>query len=79
MPGHFWLVGMRERAAKLRAELRIYSEPLAGTEIDLRVPANVAYKGFGTTQRTSWPRSWLNHLRKWTNTNANRRNAEGVR
>jgi signal transduction histidine kinase/ligand-binding sensor domain-containing protein len=43
VPGHFGLVGMRERARKLGASLDVWSKPGAGTEIDLRVPANVAY------------------------------------
>jgi len=43
-PGHFGLMGMRERAQKVRAHLDIWSKPSAGTEIDLRVPAEVAYR-----------------------------------
>ena len=42
-PGHFGLIGMRERANKLGAQLDIWSKPGAGTEVDLRVPAKVAY------------------------------------
>ena len=42
--GHFGLTGMRERAEKLGAELQILSRPGIGTEIDLRVPAKVAYR-----------------------------------
>jgi signal transduction histidine kinase len=43
-PGHFGLVGMRERAKKLGAHLEVWSRPGAGTEVDLRVPASVAYQ-----------------------------------
>jgi signal transduction histidine kinase/ligand-binding sensor domain-containing protein len=43
-PGHFGLLGMRERAKRLGAHLTIWSSPGVGTEIDLRVPARVAYK-----------------------------------
>jgi signal transduction histidine kinase/ligand-binding sensor domain-containing protein len=43
-PGHFGLVGMRERARKLGAHLEVWSKPGAGTEVELRVPANVAYR-----------------------------------
>jgi signal transduction histidine kinase/ligand-binding sensor domain-containing protein len=43
-PGHFGLLGMRERAKKLGGRLEIWSKPDAGTEIDLRVPADVAYR-----------------------------------
>ena len=42
-PGHFGLIGMRERAKKLGAHLDVWSKPGEGTEFDLRVPANVAY------------------------------------
>src|ERR1700722_4505320 len=41
--GHYGLPGMRERASKVGAKLDIYSRPGAGTEIDLRVPAAIAY------------------------------------
>jgi signal transduction histidine kinase/ligand-binding sensor domain-containing protein len=43
-PGHFGLIGMRERAKKLGGHLEVWSRPGAGTEIDLRVPADVAYR-----------------------------------
>jgi len=42
--GHFGLIGMRERAKKLGGQIEIWSKPEAGTEIDLRVPAHVAYR-----------------------------------
>lgn len=42
-PGHFGLVGMRERAKRLGGNLDVWSKPGAGTEVDLRVPAQVAY------------------------------------
>jgi signal transduction histidine kinase len=42
-PGHFGLLGMRERAKKLGGHLEIWSKLDAGTEINLRIPAAVAY------------------------------------
>jgi len=51
-PGHFGLIGMRERANKLGGQLDVWSKPGAGTEIDLRVPANVAYR----RSKTRWGR-----------------------
>jgi signal transduction histidine kinase/ligand-binding sensor domain-containing protein len=42
-PGHFGLAGMRERAGKLGAHLKVWSKPGAGTEVELRVPASMAY------------------------------------
>jgi len=41
--GHFGLVGMRERAKRLGAKLDVWSKESAGTEIELSVPAAVAY------------------------------------
>jgi signal transduction histidine kinase len=43
-PGHWGLFGMRERAQKIGGQLNIWSKPGAGTEIELTVPANVAYR-----------------------------------
>jgi signal transduction histidine kinase/ligand-binding sensor domain-containing protein len=56
-PGHFGLLGMRERAKKLGAHLEVWSKPGAGTEIDLRVPARVAYRQPQPESRGV--RSWL--------------------
>lgn len=42
--GHWGLKGMRERAGRLGGELEVWSDPGAGTEIELRVPASVAYE-----------------------------------
>jgi signal transduction histidine kinase/ligand-binding sensor domain-containing protein len=50
-PGHFGLIGMRERANKLGAHLEVWSKPGAGTEVNLRVPAEVAYKRSQTAPR----------------------------
>ena len=57
MPGHFGLIGMRERTKKLGAHLEVWSKPGAGTEVDLRVPADVAYRRSTTALRGA--RSWL--------------------
>jgi signal transduction histidine kinase len=42
-PGHWGLVGMRERAAIIGACLNINSQPGIGTEIEVIVPAKLAY------------------------------------
>jgi signal transduction histidine kinase len=41
--GHFGLSGMRERAGRIGARLKVWSRPDAGTEIELFIPGNVAY------------------------------------
>ena len=43
-PGHWGLPGIRERAKRIRARLDFWSETGAGTEIQLIVPAVVAYQ-----------------------------------
>jgi signal transduction histidine kinase len=43
-PGHFGLLGMRERAKKIRAHFNVWSKPGAGTEVEIRVPAAIAYR-----------------------------------
>jgi signal transduction histidine kinase len=41
--GHFGLYGMHERATIAGGKLNIWSEPGGGTEIELTIPASVAY------------------------------------
>ena len=47
-PGHWGLPGVRERAKRIGAQLKLWSEPGAGTEEELTVPARIAY---GTAHR----------------------------
>jgi len=42
--GHWGLRGIRERAARIGAQLEFWSEAGAGTEVQLTVPASVAYE-----------------------------------
>jgi signal transduction histidine kinase len=43
-PGHFGLQGMRERADRIDAQLRLWSRAETGTEVELLVPATTAYR-----------------------------------
>jgi signal transduction histidine kinase/ligand-binding sensor domain-containing protein len=43
-PGHWGIPGMRERAQRIRSQLEFWSEMGAGTEVQLTVPAAVAYE-----------------------------------
>ena len=52
---HFGLVGMRERAAKISSRIEIFTRPGAGTEVQLRVPATIAYR----SPVLEGPRWWL--------------------
>lgn len=51
--GHWGLMGMRERAEEIGARLDIWSRAGAGTEIELRVPADIAYARI--KPRSRWP------------------------
>ena len=51
--GHWGLPGMRERANKMRGELRVRSSSEAGTLIDLHVPANIVYRP--ESPKDPWP------------------------
>jgi signal transduction histidine kinase len=53
-PGHWGLRGMRERARAMGAELKIRSCPGAGTEVELTIPAEVAYPG--SNKQSFWNR-----------------------
>ncbi len=48
--GHFGMPGMRERAAIVNGRLEVLSEPGAGTHIELRVPASIAYGRSGVSR-----------------------------
>jgi len=42
--GHWGLPGMRERAKRIGAQLEVWSEVAAGTEVELSIPASIAYE-----------------------------------
>jgi signal transduction histidine kinase/ligand-binding sensor domain-containing protein len=42
-PGHWGLPGMRERSESFGGHLHVWSEGNAGTEVELRIPAGIAY------------------------------------
>lgn len=44
LSGHFGIPGMRERAQRIGARLDFWSEMGAGTEVELTVPASMAYQ-----------------------------------
>jgi ligand-binding sensor domain-containing protein len=60
--GHWGLVGMRERAERISAELRILSRAMGGTEVRLSVPGHIAFQNqSGSAIRRfydlHWPRT----------------------
>jgi signal transduction histidine kinase/ligand-binding sensor domain-containing protein len=44
LDGHWGLSGMRERASRISAKLRMWSDATSGTEIELSVPSHIAYR-----------------------------------
>ena len=42
--GHFGLIGMNERANRIRGKLSLYSSPGAGTEVEVVVPRKIAWE-----------------------------------
>jgi signal transduction histidine kinase/ligand-binding sensor domain-containing protein len=58
--GHWGLPGMRERAKKMRGELRVDRSADGGTEIDLHVPASIVYR----SDHPKGPRNWNPFRRK---------------
>jgi len=55
--GHWGLIGMRESADKIGAQLRVRSRASAGTEVELRIPARGAYA------ESSKKRPWLDRFK----------------
>jgi signal transduction histidine kinase len=41
---HWGLSGMRERASRIGAKLRMWSDATSGTEVELSVPSHIAYR-----------------------------------
>jgi ligand-binding sensor domain-containing protein/signal transduction histidine kinase len=57
--GHWGLSGMRERAGRIGSRLKVWSRIPGGTEVELSVPAHVAYRSHSANRRPGW----LNRLR----------------
>jgi signal transduction histidine kinase/ligand-binding sensor domain-containing protein len=52
--GHYGIPGMRERAQRIGAQLEFWSEMGAGTEVQLTVPAAIAYQKRHSGRRIRW-------------------------
>ena len=53
-PSHFGLKGMRERAERIDAQLKLWSGADTGTEVELLVPAGTAYRRANGEAKRSW-------------------------
>lgn len=51
--GHWGLSGMRERAERIGAKLKVSSRPAGGTEVELSVPNDVAFRSY-SPNRFGW-------------------------
>jgi ligand-binding sensor domain-containing protein/signal transduction histidine kinase len=60
---HWGLIGMRERAHRIGASLKLFSRAEAGTEVELAVPGNIAYRNPTSTLRHRLAGLW-SRLRK---------------
>ena len=52
--GHWGLSGMRERAQRIGAKLRVLSRAQRGTEVELSVPNDVAFESRPSTTTSKW-------------------------
>jgi len=52
--GHWGLSGMRERAERIKARLKLRSRVGSGTEVELSVPGKVAFQDQARESRLKW-------------------------
>jgi len=52
--GHWGLSGMRERAERIGAKLKLMSRPGNGTEVELRVPSDIAFESRSHPRTSNW-------------------------
>jgi ligand-binding sensor domain-containing protein/signal transduction histidine kinase len=60
-PGHFGLQGMHERAHKVGGQLKFWSRPETGTEVELSVPGATAYQSSSDKSKKKF---WLNRFQR---------------
>jgi len=52
--GHWGLSGMRERAERIGARVKVWSRPAGGTEVELSVPGDVAFRHYASGGGLRW-------------------------
>ena len=52
--GHWGLSGMKERTERIGGRLRVLSRAVAGTEVELCVPAKIAFEAMREERRMGW-------------------------
>jgi signal transduction histidine kinase/ligand-binding sensor domain-containing protein len=53
--GHWGLSGMRERAERIGAKLKVWSRAAGGTEVELSVPSHIAFRYHPSSRGPRWP------------------------
>jgi len=71
--GHWGLTGMRERAERIGARLRVWSHPARGTEVELSVPAEVAFESGADAGKSKWFRKLYGLKRRTDSSSAGKR------
>lgn len=61
--GHWGLSGMRERAKRIGAALRVLSRPSAGTEVELSIPGHIAFVPSPPNGTSKWVDKFLPGLK----------------
>jgi ligand-binding sensor domain-containing protein/signal transduction histidine kinase len=56
-PGHWGLQGMQERTQKIGGQLKFWSRPETGTEVELTIPGATAYQASPHKRKKFWVRS----------------------
>lgn len=64
--GHWGLSGMRERTEGIGAKLRIWSRPGSGTEVELRVPSDIAFESYPSSRASKLVRALYNRSARLT-------------
>jgi signal transduction histidine kinase len=57
--GHWGLIGMRECAEKIGAQLKVWSRPGAGTQLELTIPGHIAFTKPRSGNTPRWLSGWL--------------------
>jgi ligand-binding sensor domain-containing protein/signal transduction histidine kinase len=52
--GHWGLSGIRERAERIGAKIKVWSRPAGGTEVELSVPGYVAFLHYSSARGPRW-------------------------
>jgi signal transduction histidine kinase len=56
--GHWGLSGMRERAERVGAKLKVLSDAGSGTEVELCVPGEIAFESDSSSSASKWLAGW---------------------